>query len=190
MKILLDNGHGVDTPGKRSPIYNGQQLFEWRLNRDVVKKIANKLNSIGIQSEILVNELNDVPLQERCNRANRAYLLDKTCVLISIHANAGGGTGWECYTSIGQTKSDKYASILCNEFKINFPNKNMRFDFSDGDADKEDNFYILKNTNCPAILLENFFMDNQVDFDIIISEVGIEKISQTIVDAIKKFILV
>lgn len=66
----------------------------------------------------------------------------------------------------------------------------MRFDFSDGDADKEDNFYILKNTNCPAILLENFFMDNQVDFDIIISEVGVEKISQTIVDAIKKFILV
>ena len=42
VKILLDNGHGYDTPGKRSPIWpDGSQLFEWEFNR--VDKIASKL---------------------------------------------------------------------------------------------------------------------------------------------------
>lgn len=37
VKILLDNGHGYDTPGKRSPIWpDGSQLFEWEFNRDIV----------------------------------------------------------------------------------------------------------------------------------------------------------
>ena len=32
--VILDNGHGIDTPGKRSPIWEGNtQLFEWDFNR-------------------------------------------------------------------------------------------------------------------------------------------------------------
>ena len=37
MMILLDNGHGCDTPGKRSPVWpDGRQLLEWEFNRDIV----------------------------------------------------------------------------------------------------------------------------------------------------------
>ena len=37
--ILLDNGHGNDTPGKRSPIWpDGSQLLEWQFNRDIVTR--------------------------------------------------------------------------------------------------------------------------------------------------------
>ena len=44
VKILLDNGHGYDTPGKRSPIWpDGSQLFEWEFNRDIVSRIENSI---------------------------------------------------------------------------------------------------------------------------------------------------
>ena len=37
----------------------------------------------------------------------------------------------------------------------------FRKSFTDGDPDKEANFYVLRHTNCPAILSENFFMTNE-----------------------------
>ena len=49
VKILLDNGHGYDTPGKRSPIWpDGSQLFEWEFNRDIVSRIEILLKKAGI----------------------------------------------------------------------------------------------------------------------------------------------
>lgn len=34
MKILIDNGHGRATAGKRSPVWpDGKQLFEYEFNR-------------------------------------------------------------------------------------------------------------------------------------------------------------
>ena len=41
--VILDNGHGKETSGKRSPIWSdGSQLFEWEFNRDIVQRISNK----------------------------------------------------------------------------------------------------------------------------------------------------
>lgn len=190
MIIILDNGHGNNTEGKRSPIWkDGTQLFEYEFNRDIVKRIKNKLNENNIQSFILVPELEDISLSERCKRANKFCKKNKNCILISIHANAFNGTanGWECYTSIGNTKADKYASILYEEAKIYFKDKNIRTDYSDNDPDKESSFYILKHTICPAILIENFFMDNESDCKYILSEEGRDNISNMIVSAILKF---
>lgn len=188
MLIILDNGHGIDTPGKRSPEWkDGTQLFEYEFNRDIVKRIANKLKTYNIDYHILVPELNDVSLRERCARVNKIYENNKDCVLISIHANAGKGTGWEAFTSIGNTKSDYYATILYENAKIYFPNWKIRTDPTDGDLDKESDFYILKNTKCPAILTENFFMDNKKDCDYILSEEGRENIANMHVSSIIKF---
>ena len=64
----------------------------------------------------------------------------------------------------------------------------MRFDYSDGDPDQESQFYILKNTNCPAILTENFFMDNEKDCRFIMSNNGRQIIAELHVAAIKKVI--
>lgn len=54
----------------------------------------------------------------------------------------------------------------------------IRADVSDGDLDKEENFYILKNTACPAILTENLFMDNEKDCAFLLSKEG----QQVIID--------
>ena len=61
--IILENGHGSQTPGKRSPIWgDGSQLFEWEFNRDIVRRIAAMLKADGVKVEILVPEETDVSL--------------------------------------------------------------------------------------------------------------------------------
>ena len=67
---------------------------------------------MGVPNVILVPEDKDISLKERCSRANTIYKECKDSVLISVHANAGGGTGFECFTSKGNTKSDLYASVM------------------------------------------------------------------------------
>ena len=185
MLIILDNGHGWNTPGKRSPVWNdGTQLFEWKFNRILVKEIKRRLDNLGIESIILVPEDYDISLRERCNRANAIYRDRKDAILISIHANAGGGTGWEAWTSIGETRSDYYAKVLYNSAGQYLRKWKIRSDFSDGDPDKEDQFYILKHSMCPAVLTENLFMDNEKDCKFMLSAEGIETLAALHVDAI------
>ena len=65
MMIILDNGHGKETPGKRSPIWrDGSQLFEYEFNRDIVKRISVMLDADNIKYHVLVPELEDITLQE------------------------------------------------------------------------------------------------------------------------------
>lgn len=188
--VILDNGHGEETAGKRSPVWgDGSQLFEWEFNRDIVRRIAAKLDDWGIGYEILTPETNDVSLAERCRRANEIYRnYNEKAFLVSIHANAGGGTGWEVYTSPGETKADAIATVFAEEAQRVFvpDGWRMRFDYADGDLDKEAAFYILKHTSCPAILTENFFMDTEKDCRFIMSEDGRERIANMHVAAIKR----
>lgn len=190
--VILDAGHGKDTSGKRSPIWgDGSQLFEYEFNRDVVARIARMCEAEGIKVHILVPEDADISLPERCKRANAIY--DKvggSCILISVHANAGGGTGWECYTSIGQTEADHIATIMCQEAEKEFglDGWKMRFDYYDGDPDKESQFYILKHTKAPAVLTENFFMDTEKDCRFIMSGEGRERVATIHFNAIKKVV--
>lgn len=190
--IILDNGHGMETPGKRSPIWSDRtQLLEYEFNRDVVRRIEAALNERGIANVVLVPEWNDVSLTERVKRANDITKGNKGgAILISVHANAGGGTGWEVYTSPGQTKSDPLATILYNEAEKEFAPDGwrMRADHSDGDPDKESNFYILTKTSCPAMLSENFFMDTEKDCRFIMSNEGRQRIANVHVRAIEKML--
>ena len=189
MKVfLLDNGHGKETAGKRSPVWpDGSQLFEWSFNRDMVARIKARAVKAGLLVVDLVPELEDVSLAERVARANRWHdVTNARAVLISIHANAGGGTGFEVYTSRGRTKADNYASVIYNALKTAFPEQKMRSDMSDGDEDKEADFYILRNTRCPAILCENLFMDNYTDCRLLLQEDFRDKLADAYVGALKQ----
>ena len=67
MTILLDPGHGSDTPGKRSP---DGRFREYAFNRDIAARVASELTSLGLNAENIVPELTDVPLKERASRIN------------------------------------------------------------------------------------------------------------------------
>ncbi len=185
--ILFDNGHGQETPGKRSPVWkDGRQLFEWEFNRDMVRRIILKCYHAGIRAVKLVPETFDVSLEERCKRANLWYdRCNGNCIVVSIHANAGGGTGFEVYTSPGQTQADPIATKLIEQLQQDFPEIKMRKDMADGDPDKEAGFYILKHTKAPAILAENLFMDNEADCQLLIAEDFRDKLADSYVEFLK-----
>ncbi len=181
LRILLDNGHGQNTPGKCSPLWpDGSQLSEYEFNRDIVRRIARMLARGGTAFDIIVPELDDIPLSQRAARVNRICDVNgaANCLLLSVHANAGGGTGWEVWTSPGQTQADNYAEIFYQHAEAAFPEWKMRSDTTDGDHDKEADFTILKKTACPAVLTENFFMDTERDCRFILSEEGRERIAR------------
>lgn len=183
--ILLDNGHGINTQGKRSPKWSdGSQLFEYEFNRDIVKRIAKGLVDLEIDHKILVPETSDIDLDKRCARVN-AY---PSAILISVHANAGGGTGFEVFTSPGDTKADPLATLLFKEAEKELSEFKMRSDYSDEDPDKESAFYILKHTKHPAILSENLFMDTESDCKFIMSELGRKRIADYHIKAIARMV--
>lgn len=194
MKILIDAGHGIDTPGKRSP---DGSFLEYLWNRQIADLVLTRLRASGMDADLVVTETNDITLRTRAMRVNRVCdrLGASNVLLVSIHANAAGNgkswmnaTGWECHTSPGKTGSDDLAECFYKVFAAAFPEKRMRRDLSDGDSDKESNFYILTKTRCPAVLLENFFYDNRTECAWLLLQGTKERIADAIVAGLKKFL--
>ena len=191
--VILDAGHGINTPGKCAP---DKSLYEWSWNREIVAMLCERLYGLNVETVILVPEENDVPLKERVRRVNTivhdAKIAGKECLFISVHINAAGhgtwnkASGWSVWVSNNASeKSKQFAQIAYRE-AVSMGLKGNRV------APKENyltsNFYILKNTPCPAVLTENMFQDNKEDVAFLKSEEGKEKIVALHVNAIKKYL--
>ena len=198
--VLLDNGHGNNTPGKRSPkLDNGTQFFEFEFCRKVVNALYEKIKACPEMIPIKITpETTDISLTTRVKRINQycvKYGADN-CIMISVHVNAAGnggwmtGRGWSAWTTKGVNSSDKLAECLydaadtiiknnkqyVNTFNGQKIQKPIREDKSDGDRDFEAGFQILRGSNCAAVLTENFFMDNKQDVEYLISTNGFNDI--------------
>jgi len=185
--ILLDAGHGgiingqyVTAPKKMVVFPDGFTIYEGVWNRIVVEGIKEALTSAGVKFDDIVNSQKDIPLKNRVDRANRlaAEAGPKNALFVSVHANAGGGNGYEVYTSKGESASDKAATNYMDFMAEAFPSHRGRKDTTDGDSDKEANFYVLKYTICPAILTESFFMDNYQEAKEMTTPEAIKKVVQ------------
>ena len=211
MIILIDNGHGINTEknGKFSPLIkdsginipnefiSGGRFREWKYNRVIAKQIVDSLKSMGYDSRLVVPEDTDISLSERIRRINTICnkVGAKNVLLVSIHSNAkGNGTswqdakGWEAYTTKGKTKSDALAEFLYKRADNNLLGKKIREDKSDGDRDKETDFYIIKKAYCPAVLTENFFYDNKDDLKYLTSEEGVHGVVRLHIEGIIDYI--
>ena len=193
MRILLDAGHGIDTLGKRSP---DGAFLEYKWNREVAELAYALLEEHGFDVDFVVTETNDIPLKTRVRRVNEVCNLhgSQNVLLLSIHSNAAGmGTtwmnakGWSCYTTKGVTKSDRVASCLYDAFEEEFKDRTIRRDLSDGDPDWEEDFYIIKKTSCPAVLLENFFYDNKEECSFLLMEQTKRRVAKAILKGVQYY---
>ena len=191
---MIDNGHGIDTPGKRSP---DGRFREYLWNRWIGADVCARLLADGIDASLLVPETNDIALSTRVRRANKVCteVGAGNVLLVSIHANAAGdgsrwmsAQGWSAYTSPGKTKADAAAEAFYDAFEAAFPDRRIRKDMSDGDRDWEANFTLLKNTRCPAVLLENFFYDNRDECVWLLSHYTQYRIVTAICDGVKRYL--
>ena len=195
MLILIDPGHGIDTPGKRSP---DGKFLEYLWNRQIADLLLDRFMIMGIDASLVVTETNDISLSTRVQRVNKvcSKVGASNVILLSIHSNAAGdgskwmsAQGWSCYTSKGESKSDLIAECLYDVFETEFADRKIRKDMSDGDRDWEENFYVLQKSKCPAVLLENFFYDNRDECSWLLKDKTKERIADAIVKGIVKYIL-
>lgn len=199
--IILDFGHGgIDENGNYTTAPNKMYTFsdkvvayEGVLNRQIGKKLQEKLDSKGynVVTTVSYDDPTDLPLADRVKIANKYPT--KGTIFISIHCNASPshkGRGFEIFTTKGETKSDKLATCIGKEVKPLYTSVDMRlrFDFSDGDLDKEANFYVLRNTKCPAVLLECGFFDNREDYGMISSPNFQERLATSVANGIKNYL--
>src|SRR5690606_28846364 len=88
MKIVIDAGHGPETPGKRSP---DGSLREYQFNSAVARYVIDELKEYeNVKLLSTHRDDRDVPLKERTDTAN-AWGAE---LFVSIHANAAGDGGW------------------------------------------------------------------------------------------------
>jgi len=189
--IVLDNGHGVNTPGKRSPVWSDQpQLLEWEWTRDLVQYIIPKLTDLGFAHRILVPELRDICLTTRCERANRLMTTRPHSILISIHGNAAGveaAKGFEIFSSPGITESDKVAEAILDRAAETGLFK-MRYDPTHPYKNKEEKFKILTGTTGNAILIEAGFYTNHDECDFMMSIEGKNLIASIIAEGLNNYV--
>lgn len=191
MKILIDNGHGSDTAGKRSP---DGKLREYAYAREIALRVENSLRGKGYDVERIVPEETDVPLSERVARANKLYQANgKQAFLVSIHCNAAGNgsawmaaRGWAVYIDpTASQNSKRLATAIANAaedagLKVRKETNNCNYWVS--------SLYICKHTNCPAVLTENLFQDNREDVEFLLSEEGKQTITDLHVKGIINYI--
>lgn len=186
--VGLDDGHGINTPGKRTVTlkedikFNGKLrkkgtiIHENEFNEVIMRKVEPHLKRCGIGYIELAPTDADTPLSTRANTANR----NGCDLVVSIHANALTGDKWQnkayglvvIKTKGCQSKTDKLANIMYKYLKeVDFP--------SDGETkygvrvDTEIcgfTLAILRQTRMPAVLVELGFMDNWTDVKVMCTE--------------------
>lgn len=201
--LILDPGHGINTPGKRGPVwFNNTQAIEWSLNRELVNKIKNKIESdctLNSNIEVVVTNPGDIeiPLPKRSKFVNDLItsknLKSSDCLLISIHFNAAQSrfaTGWEAWISKSASQRSKnFVNILYDKAEQGL-NKDLSIrNYSPNQKYWTANFWIVTKTICPAVLSENGFMTNYADTQFIISESGQNKLADIHVKAIRDYFL-
>ena len=192
MIILIDNGHGENTPGKCSP---DKRLREYAYTREIARRVVKCLQCKGYDARRIVEEETDVTLSVRCKRVNDICKQEgaKNVLLISIHNNAAGADGkWHSARGFSahvglnaSSKSKALAQYLWNEAIAQGLKGNRSVPATPYIAQ---NLAICRDTMCPAVLTENLFQDNKEDVELLLSEDGKEKVTATHVNAIVEFI--
>jgi N-acetylmuramoyl-L-alanine amidase len=165
MRIILDAGHGgllegvYQTAGKRSLTeIDGSWYYEGVGNRNIVNEIAAclRINEYEVKFTVDPTDPTDISLKDRVQRINQ-LAKEKESILISVHSNGHSNTsanGHEVFTCNGSSKnSELLANIWLEEyFKLVKDQRNR--------GHKKANFYVIKRSSCPAILIETAFHTN------------------------------
>lgn len=171
MKVILNAGHTKNGTGSGVVGY----INESAETRKVVNAVKRYLTEKG--HEVIIANVDKAYsqtayLKKVVEQANKHTDAD---LFVSIHFNAGGGYGTECYTYKGKKTA---ASVgICEEInKLGFRNRGVK----DGSQ-----FYVIRKTKMSAVLVEVCFADSLIDWDRY-EKAGVNKVAQAITRGILK----
>lgn len=171
--VILDAGHGMDTAGKRTPLFeDGTFMRERAFNKVVVQKMMVYLKHYDTEVYWVSESDKDVPLKERTDRANARYQemikihgRDQVkCVFVSVHANASSdewdqANGIETFTYPNSSEGLKLADAIQKRL-IQATKLRDR-------GVKTANFTVLRQTQMTAALCECGFMNNKKEAELL-----------------------
>ncbi len=180
--ILIDAGHnysGRDTGAENKELELKEEDLTWQ----IADKLRQRLEKMGYKVVMTRDKITDSiantsvveSLQARVDLGHQS-LAD---LFISIHCNAGGGSGTEVYCFNKQSYAGVFADIVQKNIVVNT-----------GLYDRETktaNFFVIQNTLMPAILIETGFIDNLNDVKILASEEGQQSIAKAVADAVAEY---
>lgn len=209
MHIILDCGHGMNdtTKGKYSPMLDPNEFNlrdvtvyqnrfrEGNFNRLIGQRLERMLKDAGFEVHIVSDSYKDNSLNDRVNKANQiaAKYGKGNCIYISIHSNAAGnGIDWNNASGVSvhccrksSEKSKKLARLIYKHALDKGYNGNRSIP---KDHIWYNDFFVLKNTSMPAVLVENLFYDNKSDLKKLMSDEHRDVIASYLYNGILEFI--
>jgi len=165
MVLAIDDGHGMQTAGKRTPKFeDGSFIHENEFNRACAEFLRQAAIRCGITPVMCAPGDADHSLANRVAVANNA----KADVFVSIHYNAynsvwnstkGGVETWYYKTS---KTGPRLAALVQKELVKGTKQENRGI--------KAGDFYVTRKTSMPAILVECGFMDYRPEADLMLKE--------------------
>ncbi|OME12790.1 hypothetical protein BSK60_16945 [Paenibacillus odorifer] len=183
-KILIatDDGHGMETAGKRTPLFaDGSYMKENEFNRAVIDKLNVHLKRNNFDVLHVSAGDTDVPLKTRTDLANNTIpngFGRPADAFVSVHANAAGNTwnskvkGIEIYYRSGSKEGKKLAQDVQEYLVKGTPLINRGL--------KTSNLHITRESKMPAILIEGGFMDNPDEAKLLMSDTYREECAEEI----------
>jgi len=178
MKIMIDAGHGNNTPGKRAPDDSMREHF---FNNATAGYVARELATYEVVQTQFAHDPTgnvDVPLKGRTDKSN----VWKADLYISIHANAFTGnwhTGGGVDTFVHKTEPLEAVNLAKKIQRELVKATGLR----DRGVKAED-FHVLRESRMTAVLVECGFMDNKEELALLKSEVYRQKCANAIVRGI------
>ena len=168
-KVFIGVGHGGPDPGAVS---NNTKEKDLNLSialacRDVLERhgVAVKMSRTKDENDTLSDEIKE------CN----AYAPD---LAVDIHNNAGGGDGAEAFYHYGGGTSKTLAeNILAEIVKVGQNSRGAKIRKNDNGKDY---YGFIRQTSCPAVIVECAFVDNATDLKILATEGDRQKVGQAV----------
>jgi len=173
--IAIDAGHGGSDPGAIGP--SGYQ--EKVANLAIAEKLKNRLSQAGYRVIMTRNGDETKSLGQRVDFVNNSG----ADLLISIHNNAWvlpTANGTETYWCPSNNGYSSYAASYIHSSLVSSIGRKDR-------GVKTSDFYILKNTKIPAILLECVFISNPEEESLLKSNSFQDKVVQGIFSGVEKY---
>lgn len=171
MKLVIDAGHGYNTPGKRIPenasyaLSANRGMREWILNARIVEDVISRLAAYDNVEIVRTDDPTgkvDVAISDRHAPGD---------LFLSVHHNAGldgrkgGGVVVYTVTRPDQNTSKHATAFYASVVKYNGNKGNRATPISSA------NYTVLTRSECPvSLLLENGFMDGPDDANKICTE--------------------
>jgi N-acetylmuramoyl-L-alanine amidase len=179
VKVALDGGHGINTPGKRTP--SGER--EWTFNDKVVRSAIKHLNTYQNVEILRLDDPTgklDVPLKERTDKANKW----KANIVVSVHHNASSGI-WGNHTGTETYVHPKIPNETLEIANVIHKEVVQAYGLRDRGVKRAD-FHMLRETDMHAVLVEGGFMDSNIDIEKLRNDQVLENAGKAIAEGIAK----